>query len=131
MFQAFQVDTYFWVPSGLVVNRTFGAASTLLPKSSVRFGSPNSVTKFWPNSSDSWVRPNFKIGKVRFGSVRRKNSEFGSPLVVRFGYFGVISKLPLATLLIKRIKTRRKNPSTLGYRIIVPGRLFNFEKSSP
>ena len=47
----------------------------------VRFGSPNSSAKFWPNSSVSSVRPNFEIGKVRFGSVRCKNFEFGSPLM--------------------------------------------------
>ena len=46
----------------------------------VRFGLPNSSAKSEPNSSVSSVRPNFRIGKVRFGSVRHKNSEFGSPL---------------------------------------------------
>ena len=46
----------------------------------VRFGLPNSSAKFWPNSSVRFGSAKFEIGKVRFGSVRRKNSEFGSPL---------------------------------------------------
>ena len=46
-----------------------------------RFGLPISSAKSEPNSSVSSVRPNFKIGKVRFGSVRHKNFGFGSPLI--------------------------------------------------
>ena len=82
------------------MNRTvrFGSAVNSVPNCSVRFGSvrpifsdfylivrfglPNSSAKSEPNSSVSSVRPNFKIGKVRFGSVRHKNSWFGSPLIL-------------------------------------------------
>ena len=80
-----------------MVNRTFGSAE-LLPNCSaeqfgsvrpifsdfyliVRFGLPNSSAKFWPNSSVRFGSADFEIGKVRFGSVRHENSEFGSPLI--------------------------------------------------
>ena len=85
---------YFFI----VVNRTFGSVrqqpccrtvrfGSVRPIFSdfyliVRFGLPNSSAKFWPNSSVRFGSAEFEIGKVRFGSVRRKNSEFGSPLIL-------------------------------------------------
>ena len=78
----------------LVVNRTFGSVrrqtrcrivrfGSVRPIFSdfylvVRFGLPNSAAKSEPNSSVSSVRPNFKIGKVRFGSVRFDTKILGS-----------------------------------------------------
>ena len=60
----------------------------------VRFGLPNSSAKFWPNSSVRFGSAKFEIGKVRFGSVRRKKSEFGSPLI----RINLVSRLSCSTL---------------------------------
>ena len=102
-------------------------ASILLPNCSVRFDSAdffrillNSSVRFAEQFgkilAEQFGSAEFEIGKVRFCSVRRKNSEFGSPLgkILKGSYY--------------QRRSKALNIGTLGILINVHGRLTIFGK---
>ena len=83
LFEPFQCFVISGEPNSSVrfgvnlVAELFGSADffRLLLNSSVRF-----AEQFGKILAEQFGSAEFQIGKVRFGSVRRKKSEFGSPL---------------------------------------------------